>query len=54
VDIVNASGEAFMSSTRLLGRVVLRIAIGNERTTRDDVALVWDLLRAAAARTPAA
>jgi aromatic-L-amino-acid decarboxylase len=50
VEAVNASGEAFMSSTRLSGRVVLRIAIGNERTTRDDVALVWDLLREAAAR----
>jgi aromatic-L-amino-acid decarboxylase len=50
VEAVNASGEAFMSSTRLSGRVVLRIAIGNERTTRDDVALAWDLLREAAGR----
>jgi aromatic-L-amino-acid decarboxylase len=30
---VNATGEVFLSSTRLHGRVVLRIAIGNERTT---------------------
>lgn len=42
---VNATGEAFLSSTRLRDRLVLRIAIGNERTTRDDVALVWELLR---------
>ena len=46
---VNATGEAFLSSTRLRDRLVLRIAIGNERTTREDVALVWDLLRREAA-----
>ena len=51
MDAVNATGEAFLSSTRLHGRLVLRVAIGNERTTRDDVAAVWDLLkREAAAR----
>ena len=54
MDAVNASGEVFLSSTRLHGRLVLRIAIGNERTTRDDVALAWDLLkREAAARSGA-
>jgi len=46
---VNATGEAFLSSTRLRDRLVLRVAIGNERTTREDVALVWDLLRREAA-----
>jgi aromatic-L-amino-acid decarboxylase len=52
MDAVNATGEVFLSSTKLYGRVVLRIAIGNERTTRDDVALAWKLLRReAAART---
>ena len=45
MDAVNAGGEVFLSSTRLHGRVVLRIAIGNEGTTRDDVALAWSLLR---------
>jgi aromatic-L-amino-acid decarboxylase len=44
MDAVNATGEVFLSSTRLHGRVVLRIAIGNERTTREDVRLAWDLL----------
>jgi aromatic-L-amino-acid decarboxylase len=53
VDAVNASGEVFLSSTRLHGRVVLRIAIGNERTTRDDVQLAWDVLRREAARAAA-
>jgi aromatic-L-amino-acid decarboxylase len=48
MDAVNATGEAFLSSTRLHGRLVLRIAIGNERTTRDDVRAVWELLVRAA------
>lgn len=53
MDAVNATGEVYLSSTRLYGRVVLRIAIGNERTTRDDVALAWELLqREAFARLP--
>jgi aromatic-L-amino-acid decarboxylase len=50
MDAVNATGEVYLSSTRLHGRVVLRIAIGNERTTREDVRLAWNLLRREAAR----
>ena len=42
---VNASGEAFLSHTRLGGRLVLRLAIGNARTTEDDVRHAWELLR---------
>jgi aromatic-L-amino-acid decarboxylase len=42
---VNASGEIFLSHTRLDGRYVLRLAIGNARTTEDDVRLAWDVLR---------
>src|SRR2546421_829058 len=44
---VNASGEIFISHTRLNGRYVLRLAIGNERTTEDDVRRAWDVLRRA-------
>ena len=46
---VNADGRIFISSTRLGGRTVLRLAIGNERTTADDVALAWTILRQTAA-----
>jgi aromatic-L-amino-acid decarboxylase len=46
---VNASGEIFLSHTRLDDRYVLRLAIGNERTTEDDVRLAWDVLRREAA-----
>ncbi len=42
---VNASGEAFLSHTRLDDRYVLRLAIGSARTTEDDVRAVWDVLR---------
>ena len=42
---VNASGEVFISHTRLGGRYVLRLAIGNFRTTEEDVRLAWDVLR---------
>jgi aromatic-L-amino-acid decarboxylase len=46
---VNASGEIFISHTRLTGRYVLRLAIGNERTTEDDVRIAWEALKRAAA-----
>ena len=47
---VNASGEVFLSHTRLDGRFVLRLAIGNARTIEDDVRLAWDVLRREAVR----
>lgn len=49
LDRVNASGEVFLSHTVLRGRYVIRVAIGNLRTTSDHVARAWALLRAAAA-----
>jgi aromatic-L-amino-acid/L-tryptophan decarboxylase len=42
---VNATGEIFISHTRLDGRYVLRLAIGNARTTEDDVRRAWEVLR---------
>jgi aromatic-L-amino-acid/L-tryptophan decarboxylase len=42
---VNATGEIFISHTRLDGRYVLRLAVGNARTTEADVALAWEVLR---------
>jgi aromatic-L-amino-acid/L-tryptophan decarboxylase len=46
---VNASGEVFLSHTRLGERYVLRLAVGHLRTTEDDVARAWRILRAEAA-----
>ncbi|MEZ5355460.1 MAG: pyridoxal-dependent decarboxylase [Bryobacteraceae bacterium] len=49
LDAVNASGFAFLSHAVLDGRFVLRFAIGNYQTTRDDVRAVWDRIVALAA-----
>jgi aromatic-L-amino-acid decarboxylase len=46
---VNDSGEVFLSHTRFAGRYQLRLAIGNFRTTEDDVQLAWEVLRREAA-----
>ena len=45
LDSVNASGEVFLSHTKLDGRFTLRLAIGHIRTTEDHVARAWELLR---------
>jgi aromatic-L-amino-acid decarboxylase len=45
LDRVNASGEVFLSHTRLNGRYVLRLAIGSARTTEDDVKVAWEVLK---------
>jgi len=42
---VNATGEVFLTHTRLNGRFVLHLAVGNLRTTEADVRRAWDLLR---------
>ena len=41
---VNASGEIFMSGTVLNGRFSLRLAIGNQATTREHVERAWQLI----------
>ncbi len=41
---VNASGEIFISHAVLDGRYTLRLAVGQQRTTLDDVKLAWDVL----------
>jgi aromatic-L-amino-acid/L-tryptophan decarboxylase len=44
-----ATGELFVAATRLGDQDVIRLAIGNERTTEDDVRRAWEVLRACAA-----
>jgi len=48
LDTVNASGEVFLSHTKLDGRYVLRLAIGNLKTAEQHVARAWELLNSAA------
>jgi aromatic-L-amino-acid/L-tryptophan decarboxylase len=42
---VNATGEIFISHTRIDGALALRLAIGNLRTAEHHVARAWELLR---------
>jgi glutamate/tyrosine decarboxylase-like PLP-dependent enzyme len=44
IDAVRASGEAFLSSTRLHGRVAVRMCLINWRTSADDVDRIVELL----------
>ncbi len=45
LDAVNATGEMFISHTKLDDRYVLRLAIGNLRTQRHDVEAAWSILQ---------
>ena len=47
---VNASGEIFITHTKLDGCYVLRLAVGNAWTTEDDVRRAWDVLNREAER----
>jgi aromatic-L-amino-acid/L-tryptophan decarboxylase len=47
---VNASGEVFLSHTKVGGRYALRLAVGNIRTGRAHIARAWQLARDAAKR----
>ena len=42
---VNASGDVFLSHTKLNGRYVIRLAVGNLRTEERHVRKAWDLIR---------
>ena len=45
---VTATGEAYLSHTRLRGRYVMRLAIGNIRTDERHVRRAWELVQQAA------
>jgi aromatic-L-amino-acid decarboxylase len=42
---VNASGDVYLSHTRLDGRFIIRLAIGHYRTEQRHVERAWALLR---------
>jgi len=46
---VNTGGDIFISHAVLQGRYVLRLAVGQMRTTEEDVRCAWDVLRKEAA-----
>ncbi|HEU5363815.1 MAG TPA: pyridoxal-dependent decarboxylase [Gaiellaceae bacterium] len=43
-----ASGELFVATTKLRGQTIIRLAIGNERTTEADIRRAWEVLRRSA------
>ena len=45
VEQVNASGDAYLTHTRLHGRTCMRIGIGNIQTTEEHLAHVWSCIR---------
>lgn len=45
---LNATGEVFLSHTRVRGRFALRLAVGNLRTTQAHVERAWTLVDALA------
>jgi aromatic-L-amino-acid decarboxylase len=42
---VNDTGEAYLTHTRLHGRLALRVAVGNVLTTETHLARAWELIR---------
>jgi aromatic-L-amino-acid decarboxylase len=50
LEAVNTSGTAFLSHTKLNDIYAIRVAIGNQATTHEHVARLWELLRVTAAQ----
>jgi aromatic-L-amino-acid decarboxylase len=53
LDAVNATGEVFLSHTRLNDQFVLRLAVGHLRTKEQHIARAWELLKAHTAQLAA-
>ena len=45
VEEVNASGKAYLTQTKLHGRTIIRIGLGNVLTTERHLAEAWALIR---------
>ncbi len=45
VEQVNASGEAYLTQTKLRGRTIMRIGLGNVLTTERHLAKAWELIQ---------
>jgi aromatic-L-amino-acid decarboxylase len=49
VERINASGRAYLTQTKLRGRTVMRIGLGNVLTTEEHLCKGWELIRETAA-----
>lgn len=45
VEKINASGRAYLTQTKLRGRTVMRIGLGNVLTTEDHLREAWEMIR---------
>jgi aromatic-L-amino-acid decarboxylase len=45
VESINASGKAYLTQTKLNGRTIIRIGLGNVLTTEEHLRCVWGLIR---------
>ena len=45
VERINASGRAYLTQTKLHGRTVMRIGLGNVLTTEEHLAKAWEMIR---------
>ncbi len=45
VERINASGRAYLTQTKLRGRTVMRIGLGNVLTTEQHLRNVWEMIR---------
>jgi aromatic-L-amino-acid decarboxylase len=43
-----ATGEVFVAASKLRGQSMIRLAIGNAKTTEDDIRRAWEAIRSAA------
>jgi len=51
VERINASGQAYLNQTKLRGRTVMRIGLGNVLTTEEHVRKGWELIQKTAEAT---
>jgi glutamate/tyrosine decarboxylase-like PLP-dependent enzyme len=45
VERINASGRAYLTQTKLRGRTVMRIGLGNVLTTEEHLRKAWELIQ---------
>jgi aromatic-L-amino-acid/L-tryptophan decarboxylase len=48
VETINAGGQAYLMQTKLRGRAVMRLGLGNLLTTEEHVRRVWEIIRGTA------
>src|SRR5262249_21016892 len=50
VERINASGRAYLTQTKLRGRTVIRIGLGNVLTTEEHLSKAWEIIQETAAK----